>query len=115
MSDPKDRPSYVHDTEPGGFPAVPAEVVERFRRDSSHPEAIDARTVRRAMLDAALGPSERETCPTCGGLGEVSEEKARELRGYARTSILPPPLPPDEEQRTDEDFGTVFLDVEPER
>jgi hypothetical protein len=79
------------DTEPGGFPYVPAEVVERFRRDSSHPEAIDAASVRRAMLSAALGPSERETCPLCGGLGEVSNDAARDARSH-KSTLLPPPF-----------------------
>lgn len=87
-NDPKDF--ETRDTEPG-MPIIPREVVERFRRDSSHPEAIDAATVRRAMLSAALGPSERETCPLCGGLGEVSEASARDARSH-KSTLLPPAM-----------------------
>ena len=89
MTDPRDRPSYIHDTEPGGFPAIDDAVVERYRRDSSAPAAT-AKDVRNAMLEALAGP-DREVCATCGGLGEVSPERARALRAIASTMLPPPP------------------------
>lgn len=100
MIDPKDRPSGpdYRDTEPG-MPAIPPEVIERYRLDSAHPEATE-RDVRNALLSAALGPSERAICPTCCGLGEVAEDRLIELRAIMATELPPPPRLPSSSEKT---------------